>query len=873
MKERGAAYVRETIEAALTPKRNNVRGLTISEARTATTTAVGKAIDELLAPRDETARPPAIALKVSTGVGKTEAYARETIARMISGDLRTTTIGVPDNKLSAELLARIIAIRDEMGATFEIGTWRGREADNPEAINEKMCARPDVVRAVQRAGLDVQTFACKTPEGAKCPFYSTCAYQAQRRQRRRLTITNHATIFAKKAKGIPVPDLLVLDEGFWSQGLIGTGTKIMTPLDELQGAIRLTHEHGRDLFGDIAAAREADAMADLEPAREKLRHILATAPEGPLRREHIEGLTADACRAAAKAEGRRLVVPKMDPSMPGSEIMRRLEKAAPNAGCRRRAALFDAIADFIEAGADASGHVLIDRTEDGTPALRSLGRRPLGDGWAGAPALILDATLRPELVRPWFPDVRVADDIEAEAPHMKLVQHYSRSFAKSHFKDRDATGPWSADRKAVSRLWTWCKAEIQKTEGSALVVVQKAIEDAIRSDLKVPVHIDLAHHNAVAGRDTWRNVSTLISVGRTLPPPEAVEAIAMALGGEWLDPACLPTDAKSGDGRPRRWYAAAAHPVTDRAGNTITLTREHHPHPLAEAARAAICEDELVQIIGRCRGVNRTEADPVTVHILADLPLPVQVDEFCQWDPPGLDAAMLAEGAATESCEDAARWWPEIIRNAKALKDARHQRSVEFSYNILKYENSTHLARLSYQKPGTGQRPVAAIIDRRLIPDPEQWLRDRLGPVKVTFLDADAVATRKTRRKAAPPPPDIDVVEISTPAPDAPPEAVEIEAPEAQRLPTWEKADPAPEVPPPPYEGGTLPPDMAVQVQRRLRELGYRHADAAEAVGISRQQFTNAVNRRFGLSRDAAARLTAFMNRPPDVPTQPDFNL
>lgn len=871
LKERGAAYVAETIEAALTPKQNNVRGLTISEARTATTTAMGKAIDELLAPPEiGVFKATAIALKIGTGIGKTEAALRIVIWAMKTGRLRNATFAVPDNKLSTELLARAVGIRDELGATFEIGTWRGREADNPEAINEKMCRRPDVVRAVQRAGLDVQSFACKTREGAECPFFKSCAYQAQRRQRRRLTITSHATVFAKKPAGIRTPDLLVLDESFWSQGLIGTDRKILTPLDELTGTVRLTHEHGRDLFGDIQARAEADAMADLEPVREKLRHILTTAPEGPLRREHIEGLTAEACRAAAKAEHRRLMTPKINPSMPSAAIMRRLEKAAANAGCRRRAALLDAIAAFIESEATASGHVLIDRTEDGTPAFRSMGRRPLGDGWAGAPTLILDATLRFELVRPWFPSLKVAAEIEAETPFMRVIQSYSRSFARSHFKDRDATGPWSADRKAVNRLWTWCKAEIQKTTGTALVVVQKAIEDAIHTGHKVPPHIDLAHHNAVAGKDLWRNVSTLISVGRTLPPPEAAESIAMALGGEWIDPSCLPTDGKGGDGRPRRWYAAAAHPVADRAGNTITLTREHHPHPLAEAARAAICEDQLVQIIGRARGVNRTETDPVTVHILADLPLPVPVDEFRQWDPPGLDAAMLAEGAWTESCEDAARLWPETIRTPMALRNDRRERSVLFSYNILQYENHTHLSRLTYQKPGLGQRPVAAVFDRRLIPDPESWLVERLGPVKVLFLDADAPMPRKTRRKAAPPQPAMDV-EIPPPAPDALPEAVEISTSEAPRVPTWEMADPPPDDPPPPYEGGTLPETERQRVRRRLRELGWTHADAAEAVGLSRPQFTNALTGTFGLSRDAAARLAAFMNRPPDVPTQPDL--
>jgi putative DNA primase/helicase len=848
LKQRGPAYVTEMIDAALKPKQKPGTTLTLNEAHAALDAAMDEAMAELLAPRDDCFMNSvsAIALKVSTGTGKTRSALRAVIQRMIDGDLRNATYAVPDNELSAELVDRAIAIRDELGGTFEIGSWRGREAVNPEAFNEAMCHRPDVVRAVSRAGLDVQTTVCRTREGSECPFYSACAYQAQRRQRRRLTITNHAAVFTKKAKGIPTPGLLVIDEGFLSQGLTGTDRKILTPRTELTGSIKINRQHGRDLFGNSQARAEADAMADLEPVREKLRHILDAAPQGPLRRHHIEaaGLTPELCRDAAKAEGRRLVVPRISPDMTEAEIIRRLEGAAVNAGCMRRAALLDAIAEFIATDAEASGHVLIDRTKDGEAAFRSLGRRPLGDGW-NAPTLILNATLRVELVKPWFPNIRVAAEIEAETPNMRVVQHYSRSFAKSHFRDRDATGPWTADRKAVSRLWTWCRAEIQKTDGSALVVVQKAIEEDIRTGFRVPPHIDLAHHNAVAGKDGWRTVSTLVSVGRTLPPPEAVEAVAMALSGQWIDPAVLPIDDKG-----RRWYAAAAHPVADRAGNVITLTAEHHPNSLAEQVRAAIAEDELVQIMGRARGVNRGPNNPVVVHILADLPLPVTVDEFRQWDPPGLDAAMLTEGAWTESAEDAARLWPGIIKTPMTLKNARRGQSVLFSSEYINNENYTHCTRLTYQKHGPRQRPVAAIIDRRLIPDPEQWLRDRLGPVKVVFLDANAPMVRKTRAKAAKAA--TEAVQVD-PAPTAcpPPEAVPA-LPEA-------------------YSCGTLPETMTIQIRRRLRELGFRHEDAARAVGLSRPQFTNILNGTFGLSPDAARRLAEFMDRPPDGPIQPDF--
>ena len=125
------------------------------------------------------------------------------------------------------------------------------------------------------------------------------------------------------------------------------------------------------------------------------------------------------------------------------------------------------------------------------------------------------------------------------------------------------------------------------------------------------------------------------------------------------------------------------------------------------------------------------------------------------------------------------------------------------------------------------------------------WLMS--GLVKVTFLDADAPMAQKARRKAA----------------KASPEAVRVVDPPSM-------PEPVPG-PPQPYEGGTLPETVAIQVRRRLRELGWTQDKAAKAVGISRPQFTNALTGTFGLSRDAARRLAEFMERPLDGPMQPDF--
>ena len=122
--------------------------------------------------------------------------------------------------------------------------------------------------------------------------------------------------------------------------------------------------------------------------------------------------------------------------------------------------------------------------------------------------------------------------------------------------------------------------------------------------------------------------------------------------------------------------------------------------------------------------------------------------------------------------------------------------------------------------------------------------------MKATFLDAAAPMAQKARRKAA----------------KASPDAVLVHAPASSRRPP--DAVPGP---PQPYEGGTLPEAVAVQVRRRLRELGWTQDKAARAFGLSRPHFTNVLRGTFGLSRDAARRLAEFIDRPPDMPVQPDF--
>ena len=107
-----------------------------------------------------------------------------------------------------------------------------------------------------------------------------------------------------------------------------------------------------------------------------------------------------------------------------------------------------------------------------------------------------------------------------------------------------------------------------------------------------------------------------------------------------------------------------------RDGTGYGVEGDRHPDPTAEAVRWQIAEGEVLQAIGRGRGVNRTPATPLTIEIWADVVLPVTVDQVLRWDdvPVGAEVEMLAAGMVLKSPADMARCWPEVWESPKAAE-------------------------------------------------------------------------------------------------------------------------------------------------------------------------------------------------------------
>ena len=90
--------------------------------------------------------------------------------------------------------------------------------------------------------------------------------------------------------------------------------------------------------------------------------------------------------------------------------------------------------------------------------------------------------------------------------------------------------------------------------------------------------------------------------------------------------------------------------------------------------RQAVPEAAIVQAVGRARGVNRTEADPVEVFlILDDTVVPgLEVDEVVEVADiePGAIDHMIARGLVPQFPTDATKLYPDLFPSRSAAKMA-----------------------------------------------------------------------------------------------------------------------------------------------------------------------------------------------------------
>lgn len=635
--------------------------------------AIGEACGKIEAwHREGIGDAPQIGLRATVGLGKSHLSRKHLLAlqRRLRENERPHRILVltPSLELADETAA---AWRTE-GA--RVAVLRGYLARDPLA-GQLMCLDVEAVNAAIAAGSDIHSTACVRGE-YRCDVFTRCPKQANRLEVEAadVVVAAYDVLFTGFAVGATGLGVILIDEGCWRRAEEETFCVWDDAIPD--GLLRNARCRRRQ---DPAAAKTANLL--------QLRRKLAGALDqrGVLRSAAVlaTGLTEADCREAASLELRSLRYPGLYPGMDRQARRAALAAAQANEATYACLAVWNALAEQLRTGCE--GRVRV--ADPGlSPKLAVHDVKSVHMTLQGKPVLHLDATLRPELARTVLPRLSV-QEIDTAAPHMSvtLVQG---SFGKTSLCPDTATGPAERQRRAnrLNECVDYVRWQAQQlAPGRLLVVTYQSIEDTFAA---IPGG-EAAHFNAVAGLDCYRDVAGLIVIGRPLPRDSALLPLAAAYFG---------VDATGG----YRKHAAGAR-MCDGSSQQVWVRR--HENPQAELLRAAICDDELIQAIGRGRGVNRTANNPLQVHVLADVALPLVHDRVLPWEMvrPDLLQKMLLAGTAVDSPSDATALHPEMFDSAKQAGKAFERAGIKRHSPIKNIHREMSLKSAAYRRHGRGR--------------------------------------------------------------------------------------------------------------------------------------------------------------------------
>lgn len=789
-------------------------------------------------PEDQRSAPTAHLVNGTMGAGKSH-LARHHAGELLADQGAAVTFALPQHRLTSE---QAQAFKAETG--LDAAIWRGMDQPDPERDDgAKMCLQPELSKAAHDAGL-LATVGCKV-----CPSRNECGYRRQQGQKARAWFLPHNLIYQARPKAIPALAALVIDEKFHDKGM---AENIRLAASTLDGdLLDVPHVGDRELLREyrgmlLAALKAAGATAQASEKRARLTRAQLEAV----------GLTADRAQEARRIEWKRKPKPKLSGDV--ADMVRQL-RALSSRFTSKVPTLWKLVEALLRGDHDQAATIEIEpdaalQGGDGRGLLVWMHHRlDVHESWR-CPTLLLDGTAKPEIVRHWFPDLVALPEIHIEAPHQR-VTWIRASFSKARLVPTEGAG----ERRNTSRLnnveelrrYIEVQGASYRRRGAAgpdvLVVTYKGAEELLKAG-PLPDNAAVEHFNNLRGINAYQDVRAIIVVGRPLPDEKDIQRQAERMAGRPLD----------------------------------------QDDPLVKAVRWSICEAELLQVIARARGIRRTEANPLDVLLLGDVPLPLKIDTVASWEqarPHPLE--LLAARGVVPACDpDRPGYWPLVAAMLPDLFDSPAAARMGFSRAQMSMRTppidkcsrepetvKPHGAR--YGVPVLVDpdrlRDLVAILDLGTVLTNVDLPDDRAGIAKQSEAIAPALAENNeiTAKAAA----DTGIfAQYAREADDlTKPDIAETvfcgqyarEAPVPPRLQetsVFAGADSLDD-----YGGGIMPELVRDQVRSRWRAAELTQDDLARRVGISRPQLANALQGRFGLSVEAAARLRSVVATLPTV--------
>jgi hypothetical protein len=545
--------------------------------------------------------PPKHGLEAQVALGKTEAVLMripELVSILRPG--HCVLIAVPNHKLSRELEQRAHA------HSLDVEVYLGPAQGDPDQPDKTMCWIPDQFSAFQMAGIGGKL--CKV-----CPHRLSCGFQKQRRKKSQVWIAAHQVIYRKRIKPIPPTDFVVVDEDPLAAGLEGENPKQPKLLlcddvpDDIQKAIQQL-PIGKRLNRTDFEISDFRLRERIKRTYRQMRTVHL--PEAPSQGE-IDSASVTVQGNARLVEQAGFYRAILNDGPWGMRALRSKDGSVALHWVRQRRIHSDFDVPMLVADATAQW--------DATRHLIDCDQPP--SGYKGETWIDEDGSIAIDYDYPPVPIIGPITVAKATTPHVSYRQVLF-SGAASKFNDGD-TG---ANNVMKVRRYIEARSICYRR---VLVICQLKLKNMLLEP-GLPPNVETAHLNSIRGRDEWKDIDLLIVIGRTQPPPAGVELQAEALFREQcktLGP---------------EYYEKNWMPLS---GTDVPVSAECHPDPRAELMRWGVCEAELIQAIGRGRGVNRTADTPLQVDLINHVPLPdIEINEVVAWEDAQPDARAVITG-------------------------------------------------------------------------------------------------------------------------------------------------------------------------------------------------------------------------------------
>jgi|GEM_PF-2119523 len=612
---------------------------------------------EAVEDRARAAVPAVSGLLITPTASGKSTQARKAIAKMLE-DHPGKCIGIasPRHALNDEQAADL---RERLGSEYRVAVYRGRNAEDPDAPLEsdepdakrlRMCVVNERIGELVGAGGAAEDLCRKgTQKKPGCPHWSSCGYIRQRETEADVWLFAHNVRTKKKPKPIGELAAVFVDESPVDVHLGGVdGTPVALTFGELQDVVDALARLRDGLMDDNP---HKAGEADLERRTvEGLRDALMTGENGKVETAALPDLTGAGRLTWATCEK-----PTVAHAMSRSEFEAALALNGPyNATVRRVHRLFEIIK-----AAERNIVPGLTKTDTGVTMSWKVG---VGDGF-DVPTLYMDATARAEVYQALFPVI--TDDritrVDVAAPHMAVTQVTDWNASRRKLVPSGAARGDTAANNA-ERLRDLIEVEAYRKRGQGtviagqrvdvLVITYKATAAALEAG-RLPSNVDVAYLGNLTGLDRWRGVAGLILAGSGFIGVDDVERRAELLKGSPVDA----LESCFGD-----WYAKEIVGGRRRGSDFGPgLPRYFHSDRMAEAVRWSMVEGELIQAIGRGRGIRRAAADPLDVTILCNVPLPFEAD-FTTWREvlPQPCELMAARGVVLDTKPGARGFWTVV---------------------------------------------------------------------------------------------------------------------------------------------------------------------------------------------------------------------